>query len=462
MNTIEFFDKKKVLIVVPHQDDEINIAGGLIYTIKDISDIYVVYTTNGDYIWNAEIRYKEVINSLKKLGVNKNKIIFCGYPDSSYDCKTHMYTSENGYTSKINKDRTYGVLNIDEYCYKKNNKHKQYKKENLIDDLKNILLELSPDIIIGVDLDFHPDHIMTSLCLEKAIGMIIRKKNNKYYPIVLKTFAYENSYLGPNDFNKNGYNLMYFENNNNRLINNPYYSLKNKLDFNVSKECISKNLFINPIWKAIICHKSQLLVKNAFRIINDNYSYWMRNTNNLINKAKISVSSGDESLLHDFMLCDCTDILNGNEKKIIYDEGIWIPKKEDLDKEIIIEFDKEEYIKTILLYSGIKNKKRIKKIKLIIDGKDIVLDTDNIITKYEISKKIKKIKIKVLDKIVENGFSEIELLNEKNIYNNIEITNKKHSFIIFVFNNLILNVTLFLTKVYRKIFLRKKVNYEVK
>ena len=47
----DLFKNKKVLLFVPHQDDEINIAYGLLYKIRNIAkNIKVVYSTNGNYV----------------------------------------------------------------------------------------------------------------------------------------------------------------------------------------------------------------------------------------------------------------------------------------------------------------------------------------------------------------------------------------------------------------------------
>ena len=66
------YSNKKVLIFCPHQDDEINIAGGLIPVLKEKScDVKVVYSTNGDYFVDKKYRFKEVyqyraISSIRK------------------------------------------------------------------------------------------------------------------------------------------------------------------------------------------------------------------------------------------------------------------------------------------------------------------------------------------------------------------------------------------------------------
>ncbi len=58
---------KKVLVVSPHPDDELNLVGSILPTMMDQKmDVYVVYTTNGDaerLIDNKRIR--EAIEALE-------------------------------------------------------------------------------------------------------------------------------------------------------------------------------------------------------------------------------------------------------------------------------------------------------------------------------------------------------------------------------------------------------------
>ena len=49
---------QKVLVIVPHEDDEINVAGSVMYSyVQKGADVYCVFTTNGDYSFTAEKEY---------------------------------------------------------------------------------------------------------------------------------------------------------------------------------------------------------------------------------------------------------------------------------------------------------------------------------------------------------------------------------------------------------------------
>lgn len=458
-------ENKKILVIVPHQDDEINIAGGTIYSLGKKNNIKVVFTTNGDYIYNAKIRYKEAIKSLKILGVKKENIYFLGYSDQPYDQKNHMYNTDKNWISKKGINKIYGALGIDEYCFIKNKKHNLFNKKNLQSDMKMLIEEFVPEIIICVDLDYHPDHIMTSLCFEKALGEILLDKP-EYEPIVLKTFAYENSYLGKNDFNSiNSKGMIFKVNNSNELINNPYYNMNEKIEVKIDPICYSKKLLLNPIWKAINKHKSQLLVKHAFSIMNNNNIFWRRRTDNLLKIANIDVSSGDKKYINDFVICDSDNILNGNKRKICYNKKIWIPSKSDNNKTIKITFVKSYEIEKLVLYSGRINENYINNIEVYINDNEPqqYFIGNKIKNEIYINKIVNKIVIKIIDKNIENGFSEIEVLPKDKKKKKIEdlesiyiIKNDKKfvNFLIFI-NKFILMYKIFITRIYRKVFIKK-------
>ena len=82
----------KVLVLAPHPDDELLIAGALIYTLhRKKYDITVAYYTNGDSVAEqGEIRIHEAMDSLKVLGIKEDKVIFLGYGNNWKNGK-HIY-----------------------------------------------------------------------------------------------------------------------------------------------------------------------------------------------------------------------------------------------------------------------------------------------------------------------------------------------------------------------------------
>ena len=109
---LEEFYNKKILVIVPHQDDEINLAGSLILSLARKADIYVLYTTMGNYLFDSTVRRKEALEACKKLGVDSGLVIFLKYPDQPYDQKTHLYNEEGDW-----KDRSGKKYNKNEVKY---------------------------------------------------------------------------------------------------------------------------------------------------------------------------------------------------------------------------------------------------------------------------------------------------------------------------------------------------------
>lgn len=294
----------KMLVLAPHPDDEINLAGGIIYGSKVEYDIYVAYVTEGNYLVSSEIRHREAEAALSVLGVKNENIIYLGFNDCSYDAEEHTYHLEGSAVTG---------------------------------SIYELLKRISADVIICSDLDYHPDHIMCSLCFERALGKLLKERPD-YSPEVLKTFAYENSYNGPGDFFE-GNKPEFRVNSDGLLISNPYYRLTDAVFYGNTRECNSYHLGKNPLWRAVLCHKSQVLAEKAKRIINSGYLLWARRTDTLLRNANITVSSGDAGFLNDFMLCDSGNILGGHISPVVFDKGFWTPSRDDAKREITVSLE---------------------------------------------------------------------------------------------------------------------------
>ena len=456
-------ENSKILIVVPHQDDEINLCGGLIKTLSDKklnNIINVVYITNGDYASPVDMRYNEVIKALKVLGVKKENAIFLGYGDQKYTEKTHMYNLNNSFVwvSNAKKNATYSNNKFNTWSFNKHGKEREYLIQNVQKDLEEIILNYLPNIIIGIDNDFHPDHLMTSLVLEKAIGQVLKENimlnGGRYTPLVLKGFAYENAYNGSSKyFTLNDYGMQFEVDNNGILKHNSYYSINDSIAIKIDKNTYTKNIFKNILLKALLKHKSELIIKKADEIIASNNVFFQRRTDNLLLNSDIITSSGDSNYLNDYILLDTYDVLDKKDKDVIFDRGIWIPEEKDDKKEIKITLKNPEKISKIIFYHGLKNIDKINninniKITYVFENKEKIIEKYSLLDhniKYlkaenpNISvvsfnenkknnfknsnfkeKKIKEVIIKILDKKVENGFSEIEVFSINNEKSNFE------------------------------------------
>ena len=78
----KFFHGNTLMVVIPHEDDEINIAGSLICGAREEGmQVICVFVTNGDYKYIPDVRIREAVRALAVLGVPQEDIVFLGYPD---------------------------------------------------------------------------------------------------------------------------------------------------------------------------------------------------------------------------------------------------------------------------------------------------------------------------------------------------------------------------------------------
>lgn len=92
----------KVLIIAPHQDDEILAAGGLMQRMqKNGEHVSILFATNGDYLGPevAQIRYYESCKALKYLGVSNENISYLGYGDTGMQ-NSHSFLTKLRHADK--------------------------------------------------------------------------------------------------------------------------------------------------------------------------------------------------------------------------------------------------------------------------------------------------------------------------------------------------------------------------
>ncbi len=364
----DIFENKKIVVFLPHQDDEINIAYGLLEGLKDKNCLVkVVYSTNGDYVVKAKYRYKEAIDSLKLVGVSNENIIFMGYSDQATNNSTHLYHSNDAWVSNNGVKNTYSPLGND-YHYLHFGKHAEFNKENFIMDIYQILKEEQADFLICIDFDSHSDHRALSLSFEKALGQLMHE-NELYRPVVYKAFAYPTSYKGVSDFSvwnpstKNNVEEFGLQ-----PLENPYYSWSERVRFVQPKGARAFLLSKNIYFKGLLKHKSQYILNVYDKVINSDIVFFERKTNNLLFNASIETSSGDSSYLNDFMLFDCSDIMYGDSKLPLLDKGYTVFEKEDKKKSINVSFHKPSSFNCIKIYASLDEVK-IDKIILLYNGK---------------------------------------------------------------------------------------------
>ncbi|MBF1767865.1 MAG: PIG-L family deacetylase, partial [Veillonella sp.] len=110
----EFFNGDTVMVIVPHEDDEINVAGATIYgAIKEGLHVSLVYVTNGDFQYKADIRYKEVTRMASIMNLPMENIHFLGFPDNSG--KELLANRDTIFTNHAGFNETHGAYGIKDY-----------------------------------------------------------------------------------------------------------------------------------------------------------------------------------------------------------------------------------------------------------------------------------------------------------------------------------------------------------
>ncbi len=354
-----FFAGKKVLFLVPHEDDDSNLAQGVMEAYAEAgSDVYVLFSTNGDHTHPAKTRIDEAALAAEANGIAADHLIFLGYGndwDEEISGYKHIYdappdhpmTSAAGYTS------TYGTEKHPAYRNTVSGEPSPYTKASYTNDVKTVLLDLKPDIIYCIDLDEHPDHRALSLIFESAMGEILKNPQNTYTPLVFKGFGYCTAWDGaagyhgkivPSTMNPADRSYAYNddEDDNDYLPHARYYNWSERVRMPVSPKILSYSKRASNAHKTLSAYRSQNAIANFEKIVKADKVYWQRPTDSLLYHAKISPSSGEVLCLTDFKRYD-TDDITGKDT-LDNNIGLWVPDEKDEKKTISFMFDRPQTI----------------------------------------------------------------------------------------------------------------------
>jgi LmbE family N-acetylglucosaminyl deacetylase len=174
----------RVIVFVPHPDDESIAAAGLMQRVTSQGgEVRTVFVTNGDGYPEAvrrqighpprsshdfkeygRVRHDEGLQALCELGLPSESVIFLGFPDDGIDdLLTDHWSKFTPYRSPYTQLNCAG--------YKDSFKRWEiYAGVNLRDEIARILEDFSPDWIVLPDpRDYHPDHCATGLFVLEAI-----------------------------------------------------------------------------------------------------------------------------------------------------------------------------------------------------------------------------------------------------------------------------------------------------
>ncbi len=195
-------DKIDCMIIVPHQDDETMMTGGLIHRlVNEGKNVKVVIATNGDYMHTSydygRTRIKESIEALELLGLSIDNIIFMGYADTGFEKEVsflyrlyHEQDSNKILPSSCSQV-TYGLLQaIADYHYVKWNKHATYNRKDFVNDLYHIMMDNYPESIYTTSKDdMHGDHVGLYYFVMEVI-QLVRINNKGYTPKIYEAIVH--------------------------------------------------------------------------------------------------------------------------------------------------------------------------------------------------------------------------------------------------------------------------------
>ncbi|MBR4990289.1 MAG: PIG-L family deacetylase [Oscillospiraceae bacterium] len=340
----ELYAGHRVMLFVPHQDDDINVLGGVMEEyVKYGSEVYVVFSTNGDYHDIADIRLREAVNVMGTVGIPEENVIFLGYGDGWDPKGCHLYNTEpdKAIRSAAGYAKTYGIQGHEAY-----REGQLYTLRNFLNDIESVILEFKPDLIYCVDWDSHADHRALSLSFEKVMGKILKEEPD-YRPEVLKGYAYATAWEAVDDFHAE--NLLSTQN----VFEEPImqkpqvYRWQDRIRRPVHAEGLSRSAFSGGQSSLLRLYSSANAVFQSKRIINSDKVFWRRDTESLCYQAQVQASSGEARYLTDFMLLESNDLRAG---MLACCDGTWVPERTDDEKRLDVSFREPVAIDRIVLY----------------------------------------------------------------------------------------------------------------
>lgn len=204
----------KLLVLAPHCDDETLSSAGVIlaaqrlgmqvnvvvatngdgYLFATMEEFHQIYPTHEDFIRLGNLRQQESLKALKVLGVDAGQVIFLSYPDRGTPSlllenwsRDNPYRSPYSETSQSPYPVTYNPDSV-------------YAGEDLLADLKSILEDQHPDLILYPHPDdVHGDHWALGAFARLAVSMLERE-NPGYHPDLYAYLVHRRDYPEPKEY----------------------------------------------------------------------------------------------------------------------------------------------------------------------------------------------------------------------------------------------------------------------
>ena len=403
----ELYGGKRIMVIVPHQDDEINILGGVLEEyLRYGSNITLVYPiTNGRMLG---FRYNEALALCKHIGIAEENVIFLGY----------AFFNMKGFASGT----TMGTVSHPAYHEGQN-----YSRENIVGDLIQIIIDKKPEIIFASDYDYHAAHHLVSICTDQAVGQVLRL-DSAYRPKYVKCYAYRTCWESYPDY-YSGYNIrstLY------RQAPVETYKWEERLRFPVAYNYLCRSLLKSEIYHQYAFFSRMGAVMRAINVNTDKVG-WERRTDSVLHDAVITTTSGDGSKLKDFLLYDKENMAALDELPL---SGAWIPDADDSVMEAAFTLPYPKDILYIDIYNNPSDDERIDAVNLLFeDGSlfDVKMEKDFVLTRVFVNKQeVNNFTLKITGKHGKNaGITEVEAFESfiSASFSLIKIMNGKQHFV---------------------------------
>ncbi len=174
-------DYGSIMVLVPHQDDEILLCAGIMeQAVRQGVELTVVMATNGDYGSEdgsaGRARLGEMLEGLKVLGVPEDRAVFLGYADTGMPEEDSflygLYQEKDG--DKVHPshcgEKTYGLPRKPEFHKEEYGEHGPYTRNGFRKDLKAVLDKYRPEhIFTTAAQDTHGDHSGLFLFVQEVL-----------------------------------------------------------------------------------------------------------------------------------------------------------------------------------------------------------------------------------------------------------------------------------------------------
>ncbi len=352
-----FVRNRKVLVLIPHEDDEINLAYGVIDSFEQAGgDVTVAFETNGDAKTDPDLRVGEAVRTTALMGVPGSNLVFLGYGDHVFNPPLYKGDPDAVRTGDAGRSRTYGAAGYTDFHTKLFGEAAECTLANAEADLRRLIRELRPDVIFVNDTDDHVDHVSLSMIFDAVMGKLLREESD-YRPLVFKGFAYDYAWHGNEDF----YRIPLLS------AKQPWqpdsystcYAWNERVRFVMPGEYLSYTLRASKLRALLGCYRSQNALAKEANLLNGDKVFWERRTDNLALSARVTATSGDAVRLTDF-------VLQGYSDDPLY--GCWFPEPSDPNPTIRFQWNAPQDIGQLVFYDAPAPAGDIRAVRVSVNG----------------------------------------------------------------------------------------------